>query len=224
MGTDTDVLVAEFTVDHPAFREALARVPEVTLTWEQSDATERNTIQTLVWVEGGDFDRFEAALEADPTVSTPQRTVEFGDRRFYWVEVTNAYRPSIYSVLVDEGSIIERLVGTRDGWEFRVRFSDREEFARFRQFCDDRGLGFELHRLSSVPEGNAPPDRYGLTPKQQEALVCAFERGYFQVPRGASLDEVAAALGVSHNAASGRLRRGLETLLENTLAPASDRP
>lgn len=44
-----------------------------------------------------------------------------------------------------------------------------------------------------------------ITDKQQEAMECARELGYYETPREASLGDVAAELGVSESAASQRL-------------------
>jgi predicted DNA binding protein len=42
--------------------------------------------------------------------------------------------------------------------------------------------------------------------------------GYFEVPRGASLDEIADGLGITPSSASERLRRAGTHLLETTVA------
>lgn len=52
-----------------------------------------------------------------------------------------------------------------------------------------------------------------LTPPQRETLKLAYERGYYEIPRGASLMELAGELGVSDQACSERLRRGVQRLL-----------
>ncbi len=43
----------------------------------------------------------------------------------------------------------------------------------------------------------------GLTDSQREALLVAFETGYFEEPRNATLSDVAADLDISQPAASG---------------------
>jgi predicted DNA binding protein len=56
-----------------------------------------------------------------------------------------------------------------------------------------------------------------VTGPQREALVLAVERGYYDIPRRCSTAELAAVLGVSDQAVSERLRRGIATLVERTL-------
>nr|WP_256487766.1 MULTISPECIES: helix-turn-helix domain-containing protein [unclassified Haladaptatus] len=58
-----------------------------------------------------------------------------------------------------------------------------------------------------------------MTDEQREALATAFASGYFRVPRETSLSELAETLDISPQAASGRLRRGLERMLGATLFP-----
>ena len=57
------------------------------------------------------------------------------------------------------------------------------------------------------------------TPPQREALVAAYEFGYFAGPREAPLADVAQHLDLSTWATGGRLRRGSRTLLESRLRP-----
>lgn len=58
---------------------------------------------------------------------------------------------------------------------------------------------------------------FGLTRGQREVLVAAMERGYFEVPRRASLVDLGESLDISDSAASQRLRRGLSELISSTL-------
>ena len=53
-----------------------------------------------------------------------------------------------------------------------------------------------------------------VTPKQAEALRMANERGWFEVPRDATLGEIADELGISTQAASDRMRRGMRNITE----------
>jgi len=56
-----------------------------------------------------------------------------------------------------------------------------------------------------------------LTDRQHEALATAFELGYFEVPREASLAEVADALGCTESTASTHLRKAERALVDATL-------
>lgn len=101
------------------------------------------------------------------------------------------------------------------GWVQRGWFADRETLARFREFWGSVG-GFRLRRLT--PDAGDAPGDGGLTDRQREALVTAHELGYFDVPRGCSLDAVADELGIGASALSERLRRAQARLVETTVA------
>jgi len=114
-----------------------------------------------------------------------------------------------------------------DGWRQTGWFADRDVFNRFSSFWG-RNAGFQLHRLTRDGESQPPGD--GLTDRQREALRIAYELGYFDIPRGASLEDVAAELDVTPSSVSERLRRAQTRLIEETVAttwpplPGGDEP
>lgn len=60
-----------------------------------------------------------------------------------------------------------------------------------------------------------------ITPKQWEALELAFDRGYYDRPRGADLGELAAELDISKSAVSQRLRAAETRLVAAVLRSVS---
>ena len=112
-------------------------------------------------------------------------------------------------------AIVDRIEVTPTGWVQVGWFADRAAFREFRTFWRANG-GFSLRRL--VRDGEPEPPGDGLTDPQREALRTAYELGYFEVPRGTSLDEVADELGITSSSASERLRRAQTHLLETTVA------
>jgi hypothetical protein len=62
-----------------------------------------------------------------------------------------------------------------------------------------------------------PAGRYGLTDSQHRVLELASRRGYFEIPRDVTLKELADEVGVSHQALSEQLRRGIGALVEDTI-------
>ncbi|WP_425492942.1 helix-turn-helix domain-containing protein [Natrinema amylolyticum] len=57
-----------------------------------------------------------------------------------------------------------------------------------------------------------------LTDGQATLLAAALEHGYFEVPRGITLNDLADDLDCSHQALSGRMRRALGNLVDTALA------
>jgi hypothetical protein len=119
--------------------------------------------------------------------------------------------------LATEDAIIERIEPRRDGWRQTGWFVDREAFDEFRTFWQANS-GFQLHKLTR--DGEPEPAGEGLTDRQNEALRTAYEMGYFEIPRRASLDGVATELGISASSASERLRRAQTQLIEEMVATA----
>jgi predicted DNA binding protein len=117
--------------------------------------------------------------------------------------------------LATADAIVERIRVTPSGWVQTTWFADRAAFDAFRAFWG-RNDCFSLRRLTH--DGDPEPPGDGLTDRQQEALRTAYEMGYFGIPRDASLDDVAAELGVSASSLSERLRRAQTHLIETTVA------
>lgn len=117
--------------------------------------------------------------------------------------------------LAQAEAIIDHIEVTPTGWVQSGWFADRAAFDAFRRFWQDEGR-FALRRLTR--DGDPEPPGDGLTDPQREALRTAYEMGYFDVPRGASLDDIAAELGIGASAASERLRRAQTHLVETTVA------
>lgn len=59
--------------------------------------------------------------------------------------------------------------------------------------------------------------RHGFTDKQRDTIVTALKAGYFGVPRGITMEELADHQGLSHQALSEQLRRATGQLVESTL-------
>ncbi|MFB6303610.1 MAG: PKD domain-containing protein [Haloferacaceae archaeon] len=74
--------------------------------------------------------------------------------------------------------------------------------------------GYGVRRRRESPSESPLPD---LPADQRRTLVAAYESGYFEVPRSASLDELARRLDVSEQTVSTRLRHGLDALLAASL-------
>lgn len=58
------------------------------------------------------------------------------------------------------------------------------------------------------------PEHESLTDSQWETLMTAYRMGYFEVPRNASLEDVADELGVTHQSTSERMRRAHDAVCE----------
>lgn len=73
---------------------------------------------------------------------------------------------------------------------------------------------------SSRPEGSRPDG--ALTAEEREALRVALKNGYFEVPRTATLGEVADELDRPDTVTSEQLRRGMSIVLRESDLLSSD--
>lgn len=212
------MLVVEFRVSSPVLRTAIERAPEVTVSVEEHYCT-GDCIGFLFRADGGDRPAFEEGLDADPTVRNSTVVAETGGRRLYRVTLTAAGEEA--ATVQSWGDLNLSLLaatGSRDGWTVRIRVPDRAALQGYRAVCERKDLGFRL--LAVYEESDAPTGSCArLTSVQRETLATARELGYFEVPRRASLADVAAELDVSPQATSERIRRGTATLVDVSLAP-----
>ena len=210
------MLVVELWVGGPLLREALSRSPGTTVSGDEQYIS-ADVIRVLFWAEGDDLEAFDDALAFDPTFTDPTCLAETDRGRLYRVTLTEAASAATtLSTWRDLDLVLLDAIGTQNGWTIRIRVPDRDSLAQFRHALQDRELSFRVTSLYHVDEaGNAPHPL--LTEAQYEALVTAYESGYFDVPRTASQADLAARLQVTPQAVSERLRRATAALVRSTL-------
>lgn len=121
-----------------------------------------------------------------------------------------------FQLLDDHDGVVRRGTGTPDSWAFEARFPTHDAFAGFRTACEDGDLGAEVERVYN-PTRCGTGAWYGLTPRQRRTLELAVERGYYDIPRRCTTIELADELGISDQAVTERLRRGIVTFVTNAL-------
>lgn len=213
--------IAEFRLptEDTALSVALEHAPDATVELEPSVS---KTLPCL-WISDADRDTVEIALESDPTVESFELLVETEtDQRMLYDITFGEEAQRVWDELLDEGGSLLEATATEGWWQIRMRFLDREELCETNDRLVEFGVNADLRRITELTDDSRTHTR--LTPEQQEALSAAFEHGYFEIPRQISMEELAAELGISHQALSERLRRAYETLVDAELQPASDRP
>ena len=210
------MLIVELWVGGPLLQEALSRSPGTVISSEEQYIS-ADEIRVLFWADGDDVDAFEAALETDSTVSEPTRLAETDRGRLYRVTLTDeASAATSLTAWRDLDLVLLDATGTHDGWQLRMRVPDRDALSRFRRVLQDRELPFRVNALYQADE-TRNATHANLTDGQYDALVTAYESGYYDVPRSASQADVAAKLQVTPQAVSERLRRATATLIRTTL-------
>ncbi|WP_158057030.1 helix-turn-helix domain-containing protein [Halorussus halophilus] len=226
-------VVAEFRTvsEELVLSPTLRTVPEITVEVEREFATDPERPILFFWAHGGWFDRFESELHADPSVTDVVRldvvedgsAVELsrydgsgdGECRLYRAQLTD-HPVTLYPVYVGLGAAMLELVGSGDRWDAKMRFPSRDALSEFRQHCLDEDVEFSLKRLYG-PESSTSGTDDELTDRQREALRLALDHGYFEVPRETPLSALGDELNVSDQAVSERIRRGVRSVVADSL-------
>lgn len=191
-------------------------LPGVTVELERLIPDESLVIPYF-WVRGARAPDIEAAFEAHRGVVSV-RLIDDVDGEYLMRAEWNDDYYGVLNALAHANIVVLSGVGTKEGWKFEVRGEDRERIAEFRGDCQAHDIPIEISAVHSLLPVRG--DGYELTDTQREALVLAYEMGYFDSPRAVSLAGVAAELDISQQSLSSRLRRGHRRLIERTLASA----
>lgn len=206
----------EFDLPASAFamEETLTALPDAVIEIERVAAADE-LLTPYFWVVNVSSEEFEAAAEADPSIRELRRLDRFDEATLYRAEWTENVQAIVYAY-TQIGAVILDATGQQDTWEIQLRFDDHDQLTSFQTYCADSGVTLQVKRLFEVSHPHTGR-QYGLTEKQHEALVAAWEAGFFESPAETTLADVAADLGISQQALSQRMRNGYDALIANTL-------
>ena len=177
----------------------------------------REGIIPLFWVEGADPDDVKGTIRTDPLAEEIKLLTDVDGRFLFEVrwspEINSLIRP-----MIQAGAEVLRAEGATNQWEFRLQFDDRDDLGAFRDQCqaEDIKIGLDALYNPSLPQIEMEGD---LTDQQYDILATAYDRGFFDIPRGVTMGELADFIGISSNAASQRMRRGLDTVVGFAITP-----
>jgi len=171
-------------------------------------------------IESADFPRFEDGLRKDNTIGEFERVIETRDEKaIYSFEYTDQAKILSPVISVANGVILD-MKNEGSAWIIAVWMPERTDLVHLWDYAEQNGIDIDLLRVNEYASlGNTDA---GLTDSQREALLVAFEAGYFEEPRNATLSEVATDLDISQPAASGLLRRGIKRLIVSSMMDDSE--
>jgi predicted DNA binding protein len=210
-GTIVDVGIP---ADQFALKHTLDVLQTVTFEVEQMVATHQDCLMPYIWIGTTDRARLEEALTADESVADFHLIAEFDTDCLYqleWVERTE----HLIRILVDQKATVLTATGQEDTWHLRLLFADHDTISHTNKYCEENGIEFEVENIHEFNDNRG--SRFGLTDTQQTALNLAAARGYYSIPRDVSAEDLAAEIGVSHQALSEQLRRGHGNLINHIL-------
>ncbi|NUB91325.1 helix-turn-helix domain-containing protein [Haloterrigena sp. SYSU A121-1] len=208
---------ATFTVPSDQFPlgTVFEQLPDVTVELERIIPAQ-DVVIPYFWVRGTVVDDIEDAFTGHPGVDDIRLVDSVADEYLLRVEWALEYS-GVLSTLVETEIPLIKAIGTNRGWTFEVRGDARSDLAAFQQRCRDQEIPItptEIHALTPVETATEE----ALTDTQQEALVLAYQRGYFESPREVTMEELGDELGISQQAVASRLRRGIKHILGSTLS------
>lgn len=212
----------EIPVEDFALGTALATRPGVRIRLERVVPI-GSAVVPYLWVSNAEVGEVEAALRTESDIES----VSVVDAVNGDILVRVEWRTGIAGLLpalVENGATILEAVGEGDTWTMQLRFDDHTELSAFYRQCVDRGISLDLENVHNPGHHEGPGLGSSLTDTQYETLVTAVENGYFEVPRRINLTELAIEMDVSDTAVSQRLRRGIASLLEETLLEVGEEP
>jgi len=201
--------VAEFPLG-----SVFENLPGVTVELERLIPHE-TLIIPYFWVRGVETEDIEAEFEAHSGVSNIRAVDSIEDEYLMRAEWESEYF-GILSALAKANVVVLSGIGTKEEWRFEVRGESQETLAEFREYCQENDIVIAITAVHAMLPIQG--EGYELTETQREALVLAYERGYFDSPREASLEDIADELGITQQSLSSRLRRGHRRLIGATLS------
>ncbi len=220
MGTIVDVTIPPGPF---ALTETFDVVPDATFEPVRVAAHGSEGAMELLWASSSDLSRLDGALRDDETTSAVARLSMDGEHALYRINWSTGTRAATETFVGANGTLLDAH-GSADRWDFRVLFPNQAAVSTAYDDWRDRDLDPSIRHVNGLSDAV----RYGgmsLSQRQHEALTAAFRTGYYDIPRGVTLVDLATDFDVSHQALSERLRRGHRTLVDAALcrSPASVR-
>ncbi|MFD1647640.1 helix-turn-helix domain-containing protein [Haloarchaeobius litoreus] len=182
--------------------------------WAPSLEPPRATV--LLYVDG-DVQRFVGVLEETDLVLEYDVT-HVGEERAY-VYVHSEPHPvewRLFDVGTIEGLIPVFPIQYHHDGSITARIVGPTETLQAAVESMPEGVETRLERVGEYDLGR-PPVPPSLPPRQREVLVTAFELGYYEVPREASRDDVAAAMDCAPSTASEHLQKAERSIIRTYL-------
>lgn len=207
---------ASFTVEHEDFPlgAVFEQLTDVTIVLDRIVPT-GEAIIPYFWISADDTDKLTTDLSGDLGIDQVKVIDNVEKQMFVRIDWNLAHE-SVLTAIVRTGITLLSGIGKDKQWTFEVRASEQQDLSDFQGYCQDHDIPIELTELHAI--SSLKSDReYDLTDGQRKALVLAYSNGYFDSPRDATQADLAAELGITRQAVSSRLQRGMRRLVASTL-------
>ncbi|WP_442909433.1 helix-turn-helix domain-containing protein [Halovenus sp. HT40] len=207
---------ASFTTDQADFplSAVFKELSDVTIELDRVVPT-NDAIIPYFWISADDTEKLTTDLSADVGIDQVQIIDQVEKQMLVRVD-WNLDHESILTAIVNTDVSLLSGMGNTEQWTFELRASEQEGLSDFQTYCREHDIPTELTELHTISPLNSDKE-YDLTDAQKKVLVVAYSRGYFDSPRGANQDDLADELGITRQAVSSRLQRGIRRLVASTL-------
>lgn len=121
---------------------------------------------------------------------------------------TKTRDPWLLTAMIESGVLLEPPIRVKNGVAAWRVVSPRRAIDRLLRKLDERGIRY---RLRSIGEYKS---KTKLTRRQAEVLSLAIERGYYDVPKRVTLEELARELGIAKSTLSEVLRSAERKMIQ----------
>lgn len=207
---------ASFTIEQENFplSAVFEQLTDVTIELDRVVPTGEAVIPYF-WISAADTDKLTTNLSADIGINQVKIIDRLEQQMFVRIDWNLNYESVLTAIVNTEVNLLSG-IGKNDRWTFEVRANEQQELSDFQTYCREHDIPInltELHAISSLKSDR----EYDLTEGQRKALVLAYSRGYFDSPRDATQEDLTDELGITRQAVSSRLHRGLRRLVASTL-------
>ena len=192
------MVLAEVHISHSdlALVRTIRERPDVTIHREFQPVRTDSKLLLFFSVEGDDLDGFEDTLDGDPTVSNPRLIADYGSQRIYRVRIQEVPAKPSRPTLAELGVQILDVRSDGEGWELQLQLPDNDALVSISGALSGRGRFVPGRNPLRRNRWRRKWTNFGLTERQRDILETAYERGYFDDPRGVTLQELAATAGI----------------------------
>ena len=219
------VTTVRFAHDRGALAYTLHELPDANIQVLRDAGTDPEHDRSVFMFANANTNALAETLAADHTVEGTHRLPDYQGTEVYAVEFaedTQLLAPTVTAVggFSLEARRSEPSTGVVGWWE-RWLLPHRESLNEVWEYAREQGFTFEIQTISDFhPEASGRSG--GLTSEQRRTLAVAYKAGYFDEPRGTSLESLAEELDLSSTAVGGRIRRGIRGLVEATVVEEAD--
>lgn len=219
------ITTVQFGHPNGALVHTLGELPEASVRVLRDAGTDPHHDATVFMFDGEPLDRIESVLEDDPSVASIHPMPNYQGTHVIGIEFSGETELLMPTVTAQQGFSLEAKrtdpeCGTIGWWE-RWLFSQRSGLNAVWEHARDAGFTFEVLAINEFhSDGSATTG--SLTADQRDTILVAYEHGYFAEPRETSLEELADVLDLSSTAVGGRIRRGVNALVEATIVEEAD--